>query len=469
MRRFGLRGVSLRGVEALVLAVGAGLLVQTAGAVGQTPAQDSAGTPSGPVLETRPEAAPKSSISVQANLVVLSVAVRDDHGKLVNDLTKDDFALSVKGQPQTIQYFGHDTDRQLTLGLLVDAGRSMQSYQEDERKASKAFLETMLNSGGAGTATMKPAALTQTPGAGVGIGAAGDGGAAAGVRLPDRAFVVQFAKQIEMLQDVTGDRQKLENALRLIGTESPTFHTTDTGDTTDSEGRTVHRGGTSLYDAIYLSGNEIMAKQKGRKALVVLTDGVDVGSKEGLVDAIEAAQRADAIVYAVYFKSQQRNSGFPGQRRAGYPGQDPGGGYPGGGYPGGGYPGGGYPGGGYPGGGYPGGGYPGGGYPPGGGGNPKPTTPGGPSRKPSVDGRQVLERICGETGGRVFEVSKREAIEDIFGEIGDDLKAQYRLGFTPEDKAAHDGYHQIDLKLTGGLAKKKMDVQTRDGYYVGTD
>jgi hypothetical protein len=464
MRKPGLRwlGWAVVGLGAAV-GLGAGLAVQ---------AQQS-----GPVLEKRPEAAPKSSISVKANLVVLSVAVRDEKGKLINDLTKDDFALQVGGKPQNIRYFDHDTDVPLTLGLLVDASRSMQSYQEDERKASKVFLETMLNPGGPAAATVKPVALTtQTAGAGVGIGAAGSGaaasgargsgGAAPGVRPPDKAFVVQFAKQIELLQDVTDDRQKLENALRLVGTESPTFHTTDAGDTTDSEGRTVHRGGTALYDAVFLSGSEIMAKQTGRKALVVLTDGVDNGSKEGLVDAIEAAQRADTIVYAVYFKGQQH---FDRDQYARRGGGFPGGGYPGGGYPGGGYPGGGYPGGGYPGGGYPGGGYPGGNNPQGGGGNRQPNGPGGGSRKPSVDGRQVLERICGETGGRVFEVSKKQTIEDIYGEIGEDLRSQYRLGFTPEDKAANDGYHQIDLKLTGALAKKKMDVQTRDGYYVGTD
>lgn len=463
----------LRRVGAVVLAVAAGLWVQPGTTVAQDGAQNSSGSASGPVLQKRPEAPQKSSISVKANLVVLSVAVRDEHGKLINNLTKDDFALQVGGKPQNIRYFDHDTDVPLTLGLLVDASRSMQSYQEDERKASKSFLETMLNPGGpAAAATVKPVALvqnqapTQAPGTGVGIGAAGGGAPASGttVRPPDKAFVVQFARQIELLQDVTDDRQKLENALRLIGTDSPTFHTEDAGDTTDSEGRTVRRGGTALYDAIYLSGNEVMAKQKGRKALVVLTDGVDNGSKEGLVDAIEAAQRADTIVYAVYFKGQQRNNfnnGFPGQRRSG--------GYPGGGYPGGGYPGGGYPGGGYPGGGYPGGGYPGGGYPQGGGGNRQPNGPGGGSRKPSVDGKQVLERICGETGGRVFEVSKKETIEQIYGEIGEDLRSQYRLGFTPDDKAASDGYHQIDLKLTGPLAKKKMDVQTRDGYYMGTD
>jgi len=265
---------------------------------------------------------------------------------------------------------------------------------------------------------------------------------------------VQFAKQVELLQDVTDAKPRLQRALRELGTSSPSFHNADdnSGPTQDSEGRYIRRGGTALYDAIYLSGDEVMSKQAGkRRALVVLTDGVDRGSKESLSDAIEAAQRADTIVYGIYYKGENGRQDY---NRAGHRG---------GGYPGGGYPGGGYPGGGYPGGGYPGGGYPGGGYPQGGGQNPR----GGGDHQPYVDGKKTLERICGETGGRVFEVSKKQSVEDIYKQIGDELRAQYRVGFTPTGDAAKEKYHQINLALTGDEGKKKMDVQTRDGYYMG--
>ena len=79
----------------------------------------------------------------------------------------------------------------------------------------------------------------------------------------------------------------------------------------------------------------------------------------------------------------------------------------------------------------------------------------------------MLERICGETGGRVFEVSKKETIDDIYKQIGEELRAQYRLGFTPSGDAAKDRYHQISRALNGDDSKKKLDVQTRDGYYMG--
>jgi len=398
----------------------------------------------GPKLQTRPETAPKSAITVNANLVILTAVVRDGkNGALVNTLTKDDFILKAGGrvldakdasiQPQTIKYFDHDTDVPLTLGLLVDVSRSQRDALPDEKTGSEAFLTSSL-------AAARPAAAGKP------------------ARPADKAFVVQFARQIELLEDVTDSRPKLEQGLHELGTESPTFHTTeddsgDTGNGTDSEGRRIRGGGTALYDAVYLSANEVEAKQTGRKALVVLTDGVDVGSKESLSDAIEAAQRADTIVYAVYYKGNEGhdNGGFPGGNRRG-------GGFPGGG---GGYPGGGYPGGGYPGGG--GGGYPGGG---GGGGTRGPNGGGGGGRKPSVDGKQVLERLCGETGGAVFEVTKKETVDDIFTKIGEELRSEYRIGFTPDAAAAKYGYHQIDLSLSKPDDNKKLRVQTRDGYYA---
>lgn len=361
-------------------------------------------------------------MNVKANLVVIPTVVRDKKGALVNDLKKEDFSLEVDGQAQTIRYFDHDTDVPLTLGLLVDVSGSMRNEVGSEQTASQSFLDTMLAPSN-------------------------------GNRGSDKAFVVQFAKEVELLQDVTDAKPRLQRALRELGTSSPSFHNTDdtnsSSPNTDSEGRYIRHGGTALYDAIYLSGDDVMSKQSGkRRALVVLTDGVDRGSKESLTDAIEAAQRADTIVYGIYYKGEQRPQEYNRQRR-GY------GGYPGG------YPGGGYPGGGYPGGGYPGGG---GGYPQGGGQNPR---GGGGDHTPYVDGKKTLERICGETGGRVFEVSKKQTVEDIYKQIGEELRSQYRLGFSPSGDAAKDRYHQINLALTGDDAKKKMDVQARDGYYMG--
>jgi VWFA-related protein len=380
-------------VSGLLLAVAIPLAAQT------TPAATAASTTA---------AAPKSdstpaTLSVDARLVNLPVVVRDKKGALVQNLTKDDFTLQVDNHPQTIRYFDIDANLPLTLGLLVDTSLSQRDVIDDERTASGIFLDQML----------------KTP--------------------KDQAFIVQFARQTELLQDLTNSRPKLQAALKEIDTPSPSQSTTTTSDDSDNNRSSTRRGhgGTVLYDANFLASDELMAKQKARKALIILSDGVDNGSKESLTSSIEAAQRSDTIIYAIYFKGQEsqhyaNNNPGSGGRRGGI-------GFPGGG-------------GGYPGGG---GGYPGG---RGGGGN-----PGGGNNTPRVDGKKILERMAQETGGRLFEVSKKQTVAQIYTQIAEELRAQYRLGYTPDQATAADGYHQIDL----ATHRKDLVVQTRDGYYTG--
>ncbi len=354
------------------------------------------------------------TLSVSAKLVVVPAIVRDKHGALVGTLGKDDFALKVDGKPQTVKYFDHENGTPLTLGLLVDTSRSQSAVLDDERTASTKFLQTML----------QPAAAN---------------------RAADKAFVIQFARDVELLQDVTDSRPKLQEALKLVDSESPSFRKTSDdnsgndqsiGDNGSGRRGGYNRGsggGTALYDAVFLSADEVTSKQKGRRAVILLTDGVDRGSKKTLAASIESAQRADTILYAIYFKGESHHdSPFSG----------PGGGRRGGGFPGGGGGGGGYPGGG-----------------------------GGGQRRggeDNVDGKKILERMCGETGGRVFEVKGKETVEAIYNEIGDELRAQYRLGFSPSSEATAEGYHQVELDMAGAQAKNKLTVQTRDGYYTGS-
>jgi VWFA-related protein len=346
-----------------------------------------------------PEQTPASTaptIAVDARLVNLPVVVRDKKGALVQNLTKDDFVLKVDDKPQIIRYFDKDTNLPLTLGLLVDTSLSQREVIDEERTASSTFLDQMLT----------------TP--------------------KDKAFIIQFAAQTELLQDLTSSRPLLQAALKEIDTPGRSSNTSDD----DSNGRRPRGGGgTVLYDALFLASDELMSKQSGRKAIIILSDGGDRGSRENLVKSIEAAQRADTIIYAIYFKGEE-----PHQNNPQHGGR--GGGYPGGGYPGGGYPGR-----------YPGGGYPGGGN---GGGN----SPGGQSRP---DGKKILERMAQETGGRLFEVKKSQNVAQIYNQIAEELRAQYRLGYTPSQDAAAAGYHLIDLTLH----QKGLLIQTRDGYYTG--
>jgi VWFA-related protein len=345
-----------------------------------------------------------TTIAVDVKVVTLPVTVRDKHGAIVRDLTKDDFTLQEDGRPQTIKYFSQDTNLPLTMGLLVDTSRSQTSALDAERNASRSFFDQML------------------------------------VKEKDKAFLIHFDREVELLQDLTSSREKLQAALDLLKTPSDRERSNDPNDSDDSRsGSGSHRGGgTELYDAVFLASNELMKKQQGRKALIILTDGVDRGSKTYLEGAIESAQRADTVVYSSYFADSHRDERDQGQRRGG--GMGRGGGWPGGGGGGGGWPGGG-------------GGYPGGGGRGGGQRHPE---------EPRTDGKKILQRISKETGGRFFEVTKKETVGDIYTSIVEELRTQYSMGYTPDKDSTASGYHHVTLTVK----KKDMTVQTRDGYYA---
>jgi VWFA-related protein len=350
-----------------------------------------------PQQNASPQSASPTTVHVDVKVVTMAVTVRDKHGAIVPNLTKDDFELQDDNHPQTINYFNHDTNLSLTMGLLVDTSMSQRNVLDEERTASDHFLDTMLTTD------------------------------------KDRAFVIQFDREVDLLADPISNKDKLRRAIDQLG--APQFNNaSNNGSGSDDDSgqggnrRRAGGGGTLLYDAIYLASDEVLSKEKGRKALIILTDGVDRGSKETLHTAIESAQRADTVVYAIYFKGEEQhndNGGFPGRRRGGM-----GGGWPGGG------------------GGYPGGG---GGYPSG----------GQRQEKSAVDGKKVLEQICGETGGHMFEANKKQNVDQIYTTIAEELRSQYILGYTPDKSVTGGGYHRITLTAK----KKDLYVQTRQGYY----
>jgi VWFA-related protein len=348
---------------------------------------------------------PVTTMSVQVKVVNVLATVRDKHGKIMNGLTKDDFTLTEDGRPQTIKYFSRETDLPLTLGLLVDTSMSQRRVLGEERSASQSFLAQMLRED------------------------------------KDKAFVIHFDREVELLQDLTASHEKLQAALESL--EAPQFSRTSGGNypsggggggsgpgsgggSGGGQGR-HHGGGTLLYDAVYLASDELMEKQQGRKALIVLSDGVDNGSKETLEESIESAQRANTVVYSILFKDDEAYGNGGGFGRTGI--SIPGMGGPGMGR---------------------------GGM---GGGR-------GGRRNPEqhADGKKILERISKETGGRLFEVSKKEPVEQIYSQIEEELRNQYSLGYTPDrGGAAEPGYHKIQV----AAKPKDLTVQARDGYYGG--
>lgn len=348
---------------------------------------------------------PVATFKVKSPEVLLPVTVRDKRGVMVTNLTAADFMLTEDGRPQVIKSFMRESNLPFRLGLLIDTSRSVQTAMNEERKAAGKFFELMLPD--------DPKAATKG----------------------DQAFLLHFDREVELLQDFTNSRAKLQHELDNIGPTEQERRSAQGPETNDDDrggngGRRRGGGGTQLYDAIYLASDELMKQKDGRKALVVFSDGEDRGSKESLNDAIDAADHANLAVYTIYFKGQAERSENP------FPG---GGGRRGGGWPGGG--------GGYPGGG---GGYPGGGGRRGG------------DREPAIDGRKIMEKIATRTGGRYFEARKKDNLEDIYNQIAEELRTQYVLTYTPDKSGGDEEFHKIMLKAK----RDDLTVSTREGYYT---
>lgn len=360
----------------------------------QTPAAAPTAAPAPQSAQLPAAATPK--LSTQVKVVTLYATARDKKGKIIANLNKEDFVLDEDGRPQTITYFVRETDVPLTMGLLVDTSLSQRRLIDSERDASYTFLDHMLRED------------------------------------KDKAFLIHFDREVELLQDLTSSRPKLQAGLQQL--QTPTL---ERASDDDNDGGERHHAGTLLYDAIYLAANELMKKQQGRKAIFVLTDGVDRGSKESLADAVEAAQRADTSIYSIYFADQEEHEHQGGGHGGGW-------GMGHGGYGGGPGYGGGWPGGGQGG--------------PGGG--------GGGHRYPQeahVDGKKVLTQLSNETGGRMIEVSKKLPIDQAYAQIEEELRNQYSLAYTPTPADTGAGYHKIHL----AAKNSDINVYSRDGYYTG--
>jgi len=325
-----------------------------------------------------------STTQTQASVVNLLVTVRDKKGKAVTDLTRNDFSLTEDGHPQQVQSFDRAVSQPLTLGLLIDTSVNQNQSLAQERTASRTFVDQTVRED------------------------------------IDKAFVIHFDHEVELLQDLTASHPKLEQALdslQVAQSSGGNSSNDQSGQGRGNRGLGQSHGGAQLYDAIYLASNELMKKQAGRKAVIILSDGIDRGSKESLERALEAAQRANTILYCVLFKNEEA------AERSNW-----GGGFPGMGGPGMGRR---------------------------GGRSPQP-------QENHPDPKKTLERVSSETGGRFFEASKKLPVDEIYRQIDEDMRSQYRLGYIPSrtDNAGTE-YHKIQLTTR----EKGFTVQTRDGYY----
>ncbi len=200
-------------------------------------------------------AAVPAQIRVEVNQVNLFATVRDKHKSIVTGLTKDDFQVYEDGQLQEITNFSLDTDLPITLGMLVDTSGSEYYMLSAEKDAASRFFGRVLRKG-------------------------------------DLGMVMTFDTDVDLLADFTDDRSVLNRAINRAQINVPVGGVIVQGPLPSSG-----TGGTNFYDAVYLAAHDKLAGEAGRKAVVVLTDAEDTGSKMPLQDAIEAAQRNDTVVH----------------------------------------------------------------------------------------------------------------------------------------------------------------------------
>ena len=200
---------------------------------------------------------PQQPIRVQVSLVNLFATVRDKKKRIIPDLTQDEFRIFEDGQPQKVAFFSRETALPITLGLLIDTSGSETRMLPAEQVAASRFLERVL-------------------------------------RKSDLAMVVSFDLDVDLLADFTNDRSVLERAIQRARINAPQTPAS-------VQGPLPQRGpkGTNLYDAVYLACREKLSSEAGRKALVILTDAEDNGSKVKLEEAIEAAQRSDTVIHVL--------------------------------------------------------------------------------------------------------------------------------------------------------------------------
>lgn len=193
------------------------------------------------------------TFSTDVKVVSVLATVLDKQNHIIRDLNRENFQIVENNRPQTIKYFSRDSDLPLTLGLMVDTSMSQEHVISSERVASFHFLDRVLR------------------------------------EKLDQAFVMQFDMAVRVAQPLTHSREDLRQALVFVDTP------------TRAQLREQSGGGTLLFDAVVQASKDIMMPLHGRKALIILSDGGENGSDARLSDTIDAAHRADTLVYSILF------------------------------------------------------------------------------------------------------------------------------------------------------------------------
>lgn len=321
------------------------------------------------------------TIKIDTRLVSVPVIVSDRNGRYVPNLAATDFTVWQDGVRQNIEFFGA-AEEPLTVALLIDTSQSTRPVLDDIKDSARSFIKLLLPQ--------------------------------------DRAMIVSFDYDTHVLNPLTSDQEQLKNAIKRAEIPDGLF-------------------GTTLRDAAFQTVNRSFAGIKGRKAVIILTDGKDFGSRISSRELIYSLQETDTLIYTIMFKTDDR----PGRGPARFPG----GGGRNGGIFGGGFP-------------RRGGRFPGGGFPP------VQNRRDNPRRTDRVErenetAEEFLQELSDTTAGRFYS-SKDGKLKNTFASIVEELRFQYRLGFYPPEETDEKTLHELKVKL----ARSDTVVRARSGYRV---
>lgn len=318
-------------------------------------------------------------IKVNTALVNIPVIVSDRNGRNIAGLQQGNFAVFEDGKPQKIEYFASE-ESPINVALLLDTSRSTQDVLGKIKKAAKEFIKQL--------------------------------------QPTDRAMIVSFDNDVQFLSDLTSDRKVLEKAIK--------------------NAEIGERVGTVMQDAVYEVVNKSFAKVKGRKAIIMLTDGKDFGSYIGKPELLHQLEESDTLIYSVFYETgnipqQQRQARFPDilfpNRRGGMggmgrqrPRQNP--------------------------------------FPDN---FPRPNIERARQRA-KIEDEQAIEflgKVADATAGRVYQ-KKVADLDDAFKQIADELRKQYLIGYYPEDSKEAKKLHQVKVKVD----RSDVVVRAKGSYRV---
>jgi len=301
-------------------------------------------------------------VRVETNLTSIFFTAADSSKRFINNLKKEDIRILEDGQSQEIFTFQQNLDLPLSIAILIDTSLSEARTLPDEKAAARAFVE----------AVMRPD--------------------------KDEAAIVSFTGEVTLEQGFTGNLDRVRRAIDRVEFTPPSGYIGGgvvVGTPPISDTNQMLSGSTAIWDAVWASSNELMSisADHTRRTIILLTDGEDTSSQVKMHDAIERAQKADALIYAIGI---------------------------------------------------------------------------GDSYQGGVD-MGKLQKITEQTGGRAYFPRNESELRSAFAQIQRDLREQYLVAYSPQNKARDGSYRRIQIEIVEPeLRKQKLKLNYRPGYFAKT-